>query len=105
MQLSYAPSGRSGLLPGELCAANCRTAGPSVKRKLSVMELGDLNPMAGSSATRKPRIGSQMVKIAITPSTRKSKKSPGTRGKGEVSTGTNHLGFRCVKPGMKQSGG
>ncbi|MGA3213979.1 MAG: formylglycine-generating enzyme family protein [Terriglobales bacterium] len=23
----------------------------------------------------------------------------GTRGKGEVSTGTNHLGFRCVKPG------
>jgi formylglycine-generating enzyme len=21
----------------------------------------------------------------------------GTRGKGEVSTGTNHLGFRCVK--------
>ncbi len=23
----------------------------------------------------------------------------GTRGKGEVSTGSNHLGFRCVKPG------
>jgi formylglycine-generating enzyme len=23
----------------------------------------------------------------------------GTRGKGDVSTGTNHLGFRCVKPG------
>jgi formylglycine-generating enzyme required for sulfatase activity len=23
----------------------------------------------------------------------------GTRGKGEVDTGTNHLGFRCVKPG------
>jgi len=23
----------------------------------------------------------------------------GTRGKGEISTGTNHLGFRCVKPG------
>jgi len=22
----------------------------------------------------------------------------GTRGKGEVSTGTDHLGFRCVKP-------
>ena len=22
----------------------------------------------------------------------------GTRGKGEASTGTNHLGFRCVKP-------
>src|SRR5579863_9229348 len=22
----------------------------------------------------------------------------GTRGKGEVTTGTNHLGFRCVKP-------
>ena len=22
----------------------------------------------------------------------------GTRGKGEISTGTNHLGFRCVKP-------
>src|SRR5215467_8691130 len=22
----------------------------------------------------------------------------GTRGMGEVSTGTNHLGFRCVKP-------
>jgi formylglycine-generating enzyme required for sulfatase activity len=22
----------------------------------------------------------------------------GTRGKGEVNTGTNHLGFRCVKP-------
>jgi hypothetical protein len=21
----------------------------------------------------------------------------GTRGKGEVTTGTNHLGFRCVK--------
>jgi formylglycine-generating enzyme required for sulfatase activity len=21
----------------------------------------------------------------------------GTRGKGEVNTGTNHLGFRCVK--------
>jgi formylglycine-generating enzyme len=25
----------------------------------------------------------------------------GTRGKGEVSTGTNHLGFRCVKPGIR----
>ena len=25
----------------------------------------------------------------------------GTRGKGEVSTGTNHLGFRCVKTGGK----
>jgi formylglycine-generating enzyme required for sulfatase activity len=26
----------------------------------------------------------------------------GTRGKGEVNTGTNHLGFRCVKdPGIK----
>jgi formylglycine-generating enzyme required for sulfatase activity len=24
----------------------------------------------------------------------------GTRGKGEVSTGTNHLGFRCVKPAV-----
>jgi formylglycine-generating enzyme required for sulfatase activity len=24
----------------------------------------------------------------------------GTRGKGEVNTGTNHLGFRCVKPGV-----
>jgi sulfatase modifying factor 1 len=23
----------------------------------------------------------------------------GTRGKGEVTTGTNHLGFRCVKAG------
>jgi formylglycine-generating enzyme required for sulfatase activity len=23
----------------------------------------------------------------------------GTRGKGEISTGTNHLGFRCVRPG------
>jgi hypothetical protein len=22
----------------------------------------------------------------------------GTRGKGEVNTGSNHLGFRCVKP-------
>jgi hypothetical protein len=22
----------------------------------------------------------------------------GTRGKGEISTGSNHLGFRCVKP-------
>ena len=28
----------------------------------------------------------------------------GTRGKGEVNTGTNHLGFRCVKdPGPKTS--
>jgi hypothetical protein len=27
----------------------------------------------------------------------------GTRGKGEVNTGTNHLGFRCVKsPGTKE---
>jgi formylglycine-generating enzyme len=26
----------------------------------------------------------------------------GTRGKGEVSTGTNHLGFRCVKDVAKQ---
>jgi formylglycine-generating enzyme required for sulfatase activity len=26
----------------------------------------------------------------------------GTRGKGEVSTGTNHLGFRCVKDSAKQ---
>jgi formylglycine-generating enzyme required for sulfatase activity len=25
----------------------------------------------------------------------------GTRGKGEVSTGTNHLGFRCVKDAPK----
>ena len=24
----------------------------------------------------------------------------GTRGKGEVTTGTNHLGFRCVKPAV-----
>ena len=28
----------------------------------------------------------------------------GTRGKGEVSTGTNHLGFRCVKDGKSSSG-
>ena len=28
----------------------------------------------------------------------------GTRGKGEVSTGTNHLGFRCVKPVSGTSG-
>ena len=27
----------------------------------------------------------------------------GTRGKGEVSTGTNHLGFRCVKDVKKES--
>jgi sulfatase modifying factor 1 len=27
----------------------------------------------------------------------------GTRGKGEVSTGTNHLGFRCVKPGASST--
>ena len=27
-----------------------------------------------------------------------SRYAVGTRGKGEVSTGTNHLGFRCVKP-------
>ena len=27
----------------------------------------------------------------------------GTRGKGEVSTGTNHLGFRCVKPVGRQA--
>ena len=27
----------------------------------------------------------------------------GTRGKGEVSTGTNHLGFRCVKDGSAKS--
>ena len=27
----------------------------------------------------------------------------GTRGKGEVSTGTNHLGFRCVKAGVARS--
>ena len=26
----------------------------------------------------------------------------GTRGKGEISTGTNHLGFRCVKPGLRE---
>jgi formylglycine-generating enzyme required for sulfatase activity len=26
----------------------------------------------------------------------------GTRGKGEVSTGTNHLGFRCVKPALRE---
>ncbi|HEY2801975.1 MAG TPA: SUMF1/EgtB/PvdO family nonheme iron enzyme, partial [Chthoniobacterales bacterium] len=25
----------------------------------------------------------------------------GTRGKGEVSTGTNHLGFCCVKSGLQ----
>ena len=30
----------------------------------------------------------------------------GTRGKGKVSTGTNHLGFRCVKsPGNARKGG
>ena len=29
----------------------------------------------------------------------------GTRGKGEVSTGTNHLGFRCVKDPSRQTGG
>jgi formylglycine-generating enzyme len=28
----------------------------------------------------------------------------GTRGKGEVNTGTNHLGFRCVKDGSKARG-
>jgi formylglycine-generating enzyme len=28
----------------------------------------------------------------------------GTRGKGEVSTGTNHLGFRCVKDVKKETG-
>ena len=28
----------------------------------------------------------------------------GTRGKGEVSTGTNHLGFRCVKSGPSKMG-
>jgi Sulfatase-modifying factor enzyme 1 len=28
----------------------------------------------------------------------------GTRGKGEVTTGTNHLGFRCVKGISKKSG-
>lgn len=28
----------------------------------------------------------------------------GTRGKGEVTTGTNHVGFRCVKPATKISG-
>jgi formylglycine-generating enzyme required for sulfatase activity len=28
----------------------------------------------------------------------------GTRGKGEISTGTNHLGFRCVKPITTNSG-
>ena len=28
----------------------------------------------------------------------------GTRGKGEINTGTNHLGFRCVKPGGAKSG-
>ena len=27
----------------------------------------------------------------------------GTRGKGEVNTGTNHLGFRCIKDEMKKS--
>jgi formylglycine-generating enzyme required for sulfatase activity len=27
----------------------------------------------------------------------------GTRGKGEVTTGTNHLGFRCVKDATTQS--
>ncbi len=27
----------------------------------------------------------------------------GTRGKGEISTGTNHLGFRCVMPLVKQA--
>jgi len=27
----------------------------------------------------------------------------GTRGKGEVSTGTNHLGFRCVKAEKKEA--
>jgi hypothetical protein len=27
----------------------------------------------------------------------------GTRGKGEVSTGTNHLGFRTVKPGSEST--
>jgi formylglycine-generating enzyme required for sulfatase activity len=29
----------------------------------------------------------------------------GTRGKGEVTTGTNHLGFRCVKPALENTGG
>ncbi|HWY58615.1 MAG TPA: formylglycine-generating enzyme family protein [Terriglobales bacterium] len=28
----------------------------------------------------------------------------GTRGKGEVTTGTNHLGFRCVKPATENNG-
>ena len=28
----------------------------------------------------------------------------GTRGKGEINTGTNHLGFRCVKPSGAKSG-
>ena len=29
----------------------------------------------------------------------------GTRGKGEISTGTNHLGFRCVMPASPDSKG
>ena len=28
-----------------------------------------------------------------------SRYAVGTRGKGEITTGTNHLGFRCVMPG------
>jgi formylglycine-generating enzyme len=28
----------------------------------------------------------------------------GTRGKGETSTGSNHLGFRCVRPHQAESG-
>jgi len=29
----------------------------------------------------------------------------GTRGKGEVNTGTNHLGFRCVKDSVTRTAG
>ncbi len=29
----------------------------------------------------------------------------GTRGKGDVDTGSNHLGFRCVKDGGPVAGG
>lgn len=42
-----------------------------------------------------PRSGNVMKKPMIS---RLRKNYVGTRGKGEASAGTNHLGFRCVKP-------
>ena len=73
----YSPSYYS-----ELSAANKITANPK----------GPDNPISNSSKEKVQRGGSYLCTTQYC-----SRYVTGTRGKGEVSTGSNHVGFRCVQ--------